>query len=216
MSVLDVLSTMMRGERPVAGLLHNCRLEALGAEAYGVEAVVERLGAAPFEITSAARVVQTAGHVAVFEGERAIFADLFDASIGRLWVLGPDRSGGGEPILAVPFDPDLDQGGGDLFLAASDHTGLAADAVFQVVALGRAVVADVGAPRTRAFAIRAFGTASTGAALFAVFRLRPAGRNVAGFSFIAGYWHDGGHRIIGDFGSEAALADSRWTPRIAV
>ena len=214
MSALDTLRVLAGGARPATGLLHSCRFEGLGIETYGVEAIVERLRMAPFEIAADANIIETPHHIAVFDGERAIFADLYDGNIARLWVLGNDGFGGDEPLLDVPFDPDLSQGGGDVFVAGADHPDLATDAVRHVEAAGRLIVAHADGPRARAFAIRAFGSADDGAALFAVFRLRLDGEDVAGFHLTAARWDGGSSDIVRDFGSEATLAASRWTPRI--
>jgi hypothetical protein len=197
MSALDTLRTLARGERPATGLLHNCRFEGLGIEAYGI-------------------VIETSSHMAVFNGDHALFADVFNDNIGRLWVLGTDGFGGEEPIFSVPFDPDLDQGGGDVFFTVADHPDLAANAAPHVEAAGHAIVAETDGPRTRAFAIRAFGSADEGAVLFAVFRLRLDQEDVAGFHLMAARWDAEGHHIVRDFGSEATLAASRWSPRIGV
>lgn len=216
MNVLDTLRTLAEGMRPRKGLLHNCRFEGLGIETYGIEAIVERIGMAPFQLSAHPTVVQTSDHIAVFDGERAVFADAYDGNIGRLWMLGPDGFGGEETVIAVPFDPDLDQAGGDVLFGQDDHPDLATDAVPQVLTAGRAIIAGAGSPRARAFAIRAFGTAAAGAVLFAVFRLRPEQMDVAGFHLMAARWDADGQQIVRDFGSEAALAASRWCPRIGV
>lgn len=213
MNPLDTLKTLLSGARPAKGLLHNCRFEGLGTETCGIEGVVERIRMAPRTIAPDARVIESSRHIAVFEGEWAIFADVFDGNIARIWILGPYAFGGAEPSLAVPFDPDLAQAGGDVFFAGDAHPDLAVDAAQTVVTLGRAIVAETDGPRTRAFAIRAFGAASQGAALFAVFRLRLVQHNVAGFTLMAARWDEHGQRIVRDLGSEATLAAGRWCPR---
>ena len=215
MSILEILAVLARGVQPASGVLHNCRFEGFGSETYGIEAIVARFRRAPFDILAAADVVETPRGIAVFDGDRAIFADVFDGGIGRLWLLGPDGGDAPEPGLAVPFDPDLDQAGGDVFLATGDHPDLAPDAAQRVAALGRAIVRDVDGLRTRAFAIRAFGTAAGGAALFTVFRMRPDNRDVAGFTLMAARWSGDDDQLVRDAGGEAMLAGRRWTPRFA-
>ena len=223
MTVLDTLAALARGEMPATGVLHNCRFENLGSETYGIEAIVVRLRPAAFAITPGATIVQTPRHVAVFDGDRAIFADIFDGGIGRLWLLGPGAGNeteagpetGPEASIAVPFDPDLDQSGGDVFLAAGDNPALAPDAVPRVAALGHAITCAADGLRTRAFVIRAFGTAAGGAALFAVFRLRPDHGDAAGFTLTAAHWAGADAHFIRDAGGEAVLTRRRWTPRIA-
>jgi hypothetical protein len=214
MSALDTLRELAGGTRPASGLLHNCRFEGLGIETYGVEAIVARLRMAPFDIATDAQTIETLRHIAVFDGDRALFADLYDGNIARLWVLGSDGFGGDEPLLDVPFDPDLSQGGGDVFFAGADHPDLAPEAARQVEAAGQTIVAQADGPRTRAFALRAFGSANDGAALFAVFRLRLDQEDIAGFHLVAARWDSDSSYVVRDFGSEATLAASRWTPRI--
>jgi hypothetical protein len=215
MSVLDTLNALARGRRPATGLLHNCRFEGMGIETYGVEAIIERFRMAAFEITTNALIIEAPNHIAVFEEQRAIFADLYDGQIARLWVLGSDVFDTGESLLGVPFDPDLSQSAGDLFFAPSDHADLADDAARHVEAAGSSVVTEADGPRNRAFVIRTFGSADNGAVLFAVLRLRLDGKNVAGFHLSAARWDHDSHYLVRDFGSEATLAASRWTPRIS-
>lgn len=214
MTPLDTIATLARGTRPAAGLLHNCRLEGHGTEFYGIESIVERFAAAPLDFANDPRIVESPSHMAVFEGTNAIFADLCESNVVRLWLLGGECSAAGEPGISVPFDPDLAQVGGDVFFAAEDHPDLAEEAAPRVAMLGRAVVAEAAGRRVRAFAIRAFGNETCGAALFSVFRLGIEDHVVAGFTLMASWWDSDGHCIVQDRGSEAGLAASNWTPRV--
>ncbi len=214
MSALETLRTLARGERPANGLLHTCRFDGLGHEIYGEEAIVARMGLEPFTIDDDALIFEYAAHIAVLTGERALFADLSDGNIARLWLLGPDGFGGEEPEISVVFDPDLSQARGHVFFAASDYPALAVEAVDRVLAAGREIVDAADGPRTRAFAIRAFGDAAGGAALFAVYRLRPDGDETAGFVNMAAFWGKQETHIVRDIGGEAILAAHAWTPRI--
>lgn len=214
MSALDTLRALASGERPPSGLLHTARFDGLGHEIYGEEAIVARMGLKPFALGDDALVFEDTAHIAVLTGERAFFADLYDGNIARLWLLGPDGFGGEEPEVSVVFDPDLSQARGDVFFAASDHPALTADAADRVRAAGREIVAAADGPRTRAFAIRAFGDASGGAALFAVYRLCPDGDETAGFVNMAAFWGAKETHIVRDYGGEATLAARAWTPRI--
>ncbi len=214
MSALDTLRALASGERPPSGLLHTCRFDGLGHELYGEEAIVARLGLEPFTIDDDALIFEDGAHIAVLTGERAFFVDLSDGNIARLWLLGPDGFGGEEPEVSVVFDPDLSQVRGDVFFVASDHPALAADAADRALAAGREIVAAADGPRTRAFAIRAFGDASGGAALFAVYRLRPDGDDTAGFVNMAAFWGPQETHIVRDIGGEATLVSREWTPRI--
>lgn len=214
MSALEPLRRLASGERPSAGLLHTCRFDGLGHEIYGEEAIVARMALEPFTLDNDALIFEDAAHIAVLSGERAFFADLHDGNIARLWLLGPDGFGGEEPEVSVVFDPDLSQARGDVFFAASDHPALTADAADRVLAAGREIVASADGPRTRAFAIRAFGGAAGGAALFAVYRLRPDGDETAGFVNMAAFWGAEETHIVRDLGGEATLAARAWTPRL--
>ena len=214
MSALDTLRTLARGERPATGLLHNCRFEGGGVESYGIEAIVDRMRAAPFDLSPDLRLVESRRHVAVFDGDRAIVADRAGDNVARLWSIGVDRTADAEPSVAVPFDPDLAQGGGDVLFLADDHPDLAPGAASRVEAIGREIVAGDDGPRTRAFAIRAFGDADEGAVLYAVFRLHPARQALADFTTIAAHWGPGVHRVVRDRSGEATLGARHWTPRV--
>ena len=215
MSAVETLRMLARGERPANGLLHTARLEALGIEAYGEEAIVESFRRAPFDLSDSAAVIAAPGHVAMFDGDTALVADLYGDNIARIWHLYDGDPVEGEPGISVVFDPDLAQARGDVFMAASDHPALAADAAANVLLAGRAIARDeLHAYRTRAFAIRAFGTAAHGAALFAVHRLTGAAERTAGFAMAAARWTPDGLQIVCDEAGEASVAERLWTPRI--
>lgn len=213
MSAVETLRMLAAGERPATGLLHTARLEAFGVELYGEEAIVERFSRAPFVLSDAATVVETPGHLAIFDSETALVADLYGGNIARIWLLGDGEARDGEAGISVVFDPDLAQARGDIFLAASDHPALAADAVGRAIAAGRAITRDNGYC-VRAFAIRAFGTAAEGAALFAVYRLTGEPTRTSGFAMAAVRWTHDSFRIVRDLAGEAAISRRRWTPRI--
>lgn len=214
MTALEALRALAKGERPARGLLHSCRFEGLGHEVYGEEAIVARMRMAPFAIDDDALIIADAAQIAVLTGQHALFADLIDGHIVRLWLLGPDGFNGEEPEISVAFDPDLAQARGDVFFAASDHPALADDAADRVLTAARKTIADTDAPRSRAFVIRAFGDADGGAALFAVYRLRPDGDAIAGFVMTAAFWGADEMHVVRDLGGEAMLAARRWTPNI--
>ena len=220
MSAVDCLKTLAEGARPEAGLLHTARLEAFGVEVYGEEAIVESFRRAPFALSDTARIVEGlshegSGHIAIFDGDTVLFADLYGESIARIWHLGD-----GEPVerergISVVFDPDLAQARGDVFIAASDHPALAPDAVERVKLAGRAIVCDGSkAYRTRAFAIRAFGSFDEGVALFAIYRLAGTAERTSGFAMAAARWTRDGLQIVRDRAGEIATSKHPWTPRI--
>ena len=215
MSAVETLRMLAAGERPITGLLHTARLEAFGVEVYGEEAIVESFRRAPFVLSDTATTVCAPGHIAIFDGDTALVADLAGESVARLW-----RLGNGDPVeaergVSVIFDPDLMQARGDVFVAATDHPELAAEALECVVLAGRAIARDdPGAYRTRAFAVRAFGSADDGVALFAVHRLVGETVRAAGFAMAAVRWTPQGLLVVCDQSGEEAVVERPWTPRI--
>lgn len=220
MSVVDTLIAFAAGGHPAKGLLHTARLAAFGVEVYGEEAIVERFRCAPFDLSNSAKIVAALEHIAIFDAHKAVFADVCGDNIARIWYLGEGDPGRGEPQVSVAFDPDLAQGCGDVFVAASDHPALAAGAIDSLTLAGR-TLARADDPedsrsvyRTRAFVIRAFGTAIEGAALFAVYRLTGEPVRGSGFAMAAARWTPDGLQIVRDRAGEAAIAERPWTPHI--
>jgi hypothetical protein len=214
MTALDTLKALAAGERPPGGLLHSCRFEGFGGEAYGEEAIVERFRAAEFDLPDDAVAFQADGHAAIFAGDCALFADVAEGGISRLWVLSDDEVAKPEPGVSVVFDPDLSQARGDFLFAASDHPALDAGGAAKVEALGASIARDDPGYRTRAFAIRAFGEAARGAALFAVHRLQGDDTRTSGFACAAVCWGETGTMVVRDRAGEDAIARAAWTPRI--
>jgi hypothetical protein len=68
--------------------------------------------------------------------------------------------------------------------------------------------------RARAFVTRAFGDASGGAVLFAVYRLTGGPTRQSGFAMAAAHWNAHGMEIVRDKAGEEAIALRDWTPRI--
>lgn len=215
MNAASTLRVLLAGERPASGLLHTARLEAFGAEFYGEEAIVEALRCAPQPLSDAALFLSAPGHLAVFDGTTALFADLYGELIGRIWRLGDGSPAPRESGFSVAFDPDLTQARGDVFAVASDHSALDAAAFGRVIEAGRAIArGDCVACRTRAFALRAFGSEGEGAALFVVHRLAGQAARTAGFAMVAVRWSAEELTIIHDRAGEAAVAADRSTPCI--
>jgi hypothetical protein len=220
MSAVDTLRLLAAGGRPESGLLHTARLEAFGVEVYGEEAVVESFRGNALELEGNAKVVEAPGHVAIFDSETALIADLHGPNIARLWRLGGGLHLDAEPEISVVFDPDLTQARGDVFFTASDHPQLSADAADQVRLAGRTIARaddpedDHNIYRTRAFVIRAFGNAIEGVALFAVYRLTGDPVRESGFAMAAARWTSDGLHIVRDRAGEAAASLRPWTPRI--
>ena len=215
MIALETLQMLAAGQRPTSGLLHTARLAAFGTEFYGEEAIVEAFRRAPQTISDAAAVLGCRGHIAIFDSDTALFADLHGESIARIWRLGDGVPAAGEPAISVAFDPDLAQARGDVFAAATDHPALAPDAFEKLLQAGRTIAhADPAAYRTRAIAVRAFGSATEGSALFAVHRLIGNPRRTAGFAMAAVRWTSDGLTTFKDRSGEAAAVTGAWTPCI--
>lgn len=215
MSALEALQMLAAGQRPTSGLLHTARLAAYGTEFYGEEAIVEAFRRRPQAISDAVTVLALPGHIATFDSDTALFADLHGKTIARIWRLGDGDPAAGEPGISVAFDPDLAQARGDVFAAATDHSALETGAFGKVIAAGRSIAqGDFAAYRSRAFALRAFGSATEGAALFAVYRLAGEHARTSGFSMSAVRWTNGSLTVVRDRAGEAALAEAQWTPGI--
>ncbi len=217
MTAIDTLRRLAAGEQPRSGLLHTTRLEAFGTEHYGEEAIVEAFRLHPQPLTDKAVVVTDPGHLAIFDGSTALVADLHGELIGRIWRLGEGEPCRGEPRISVAFDPDLAQARGDVFAVASDHPALEPTAFDRVLEAGRDIARDdPAAYRTRAFALRAFGSAVDGAALFAVHRLAGQPVRTSGFALAAAHWTSEGSVIVRDRCGEAALRAAVWSPSITL
>lgn len=216
MSALETVAQLRAGQRPASGLLHICRLHAFGGEAYGEEAIVERFRTMPYAVATGGDplVVAVPGHLALFAGAGAMIADLSGENVSRLWRIGPGTPVLPEPGVSVVFDTDLAQARGDVFFAASDHPALAPDASGIVEEIGRDLARNDTGYRARAFAIRAFGNAREGAALFAVHRLSDEKVRSAAFIHVAARWDDAGVTIVRDTVGEAAATSTPWTPRV--
>jgi hypothetical protein len=214
MSVLETLHILAAGKRPSAGLLHTIRLEAFGIEVYGEEAVVETFRHAPFEITDDARIVDVGNHVSIFDGQIAIFADVSNGNISRIWRLGDGDPLEGERGISVAFDPDLTQTRGDVLFSSSDHANLERDCVESAIATGHLMLDMFTSYRARAFCIRAFGTKESFATLFAVYHLSGESERTSGYSLSATIWDGTRAKAVNDSVGQDALDLRRWTPYV--
>ena len=224
MSASDALRSIAGGHRPDGELLPPCRLEAAGAEFFSEEAIVHSFRNAPFAISDSAVVVESKDHLAIFDAETALIADVFGGNIGRLWRLGPGEPLAAELAIGVPFDTDLMQARGDLAMRREDHPGLAPEAAAAVEEVGRALARDWPASdsapgyRTRSFLIRAFTSGNASVALFALHTLGSGAERTVGFSYAAALLDmNGGHaiRIVRDRAGEAGMNTRPWVPVVA-
>lgn len=187
-------------------VLGACRLESGGVDVFGSEAVIDAFRRAPLALDGAV-LVDSAQGAALFAGGEAVFADLYGAHIGRLWRVGQAGPGTPEPAVGVAFDPDLAQARAAVLFAASDHPGLAADAAARVAAAGRTIIDDPAQFRARAFVVRAFGDARSGAALFAVHALAAQFVRTASLTMAAACWDGDAVRIVRDAASRPVADD---------
>ena len=215
MTALTTICALASGERPSGGLLPPACTEAGGGTAYGEEAIVAHFRAAPWAVGQAAAVVEAAGHLAIFDEDAALIADLHPGGVGRMWRLAGDGAVDAEPAIGVPFDPDIRQVRGDVAFRAADHPALAADAAPAVEAAAAALARGwdgVGrAPfRARTFVIRAFGDGMRAAALVAVHRLGGDTVRTIGFTYAAVLIEGDDVRVVRDRAGEAAAASAPW------
>ena len=225
MSAVAALGCLARGQRPDDALLPPCRLEGLGVELFGEEAILQQFRTSPLEGVKDAAAFQAPCHAALFTEDAALFADLHGERIARIWRLGPGEPREPEPAIGVAFDTDLVQSRRDVALRPEDHPRLAPDAVGAVTAIGRDIahgwMPERGLPnwRTRPFLLRAFSDGDRSAALFAVYRLGAGFERSAGFAFVAAHLSvaDGelaSSHIVRDLAGEKAVEAAVWRPRV--
>ena len=207
MSAADELRDLLAGRAPAGGLLQTLRLEAAGAEFYGEEAVLERGRAAPLDLSDPTEV-RGVSQLALFAGDVAAIADVYDERIGRAWVLSPGESAEPEPAVAVAFDTDLHQQRGAVMWDAADHPNAAPALLDRLAAVGESlldrITRDGSAYRVRAFLVRAFGSAERGVGLFALHRLGPGPERASGWSYAAVLVDPAGDKVVRDLAGEAA------------
>lgn len=224
MKPLEALQMLARGQRPRDALLPPCRLEGLGTQAYGEEAIVSHFRNTPMGSLEATDVVVTPSHIAIFAGEAVLFADVFGDHILRIWRLGPGEPSATQPAIGVAFDTDLFQSRRDAVLRMEDHRELHADAKEIVEQIGYSLAhewtPEDGSPalRARPFCLRAFSNGNIGAALFAVHRLGSGKVRSAGFAFAAARFalgKDGNQEplIVRDLAGEKAVEKAVWRTR---
>jgi len=227
MSPAAFVMQLARGEGYADGpLLPACRLDAGSGESYGVEAIIASFRRAPLAFAAQDDRIETSRHLALFHFSRedqgsALFADLHDGRIARLWRLSPRVPAEVERHISVPFSCDLtrEQPSGVHF-SPSEHPDLDAGAANHIMNTAR-MYARSNAPgeRTRCFVLRAFSCSDRAAALIACFRSRDEGVRTAGFSYAGAALRFSGDRllqsrVISDSCGEGCNADSSWTPRL--
>lgn len=216
MSLRAEIGRLLRGERNEC-LLHNTRLEGFGGEVFGEEAIRQQFAGNRHELSDGADWLESAQQIALFDDRGAVFADRVGDRLTRMWRLGPARTPlAPEQRVDVPFDADLRQQRGDVFLRPEDHPELDEDAVPALIEAGTTLLDDgeLRPYRARAFAIRAFGRADDLAALFALHTLSGDETRASGFSYAAVRVRGARTFIVRDMAGEVAVAAKGWRPQL--
>jgi hypothetical protein len=180
MAPADIIRNLLSGRPDVAShLLAACRTQAYGAEAFGGVMACQMFARQPAPLSREPYVLATDQNLAIFDAdakgqEQAIFADLYDGHVGRLWRLGAGTTDSdAEPALAMAVDVMMSQLRAPVALSAGDHPRLDPAATAPLRQLAAAVATmnpqgDGAIVDGRAFVVRAFTQADRGAALLAV------------------------------------------------
>ena len=222
MNAIEALVVIAQGERVADALLPPCRLEGMGVEAYGEEAIVHHFRRHPLAGWEPALSVRSNYHAALFGDGIALVADLHADRIARIWRLSGGEPGEAEPMIGVAFDTDMIQSRSDVAMRAEDHPELDSALVDSVRRIGERIAhgwsTNEGKPfyRTRPFLLRGFSRNGAGAALFAVHRLGPASQRSAGFAFAAAHLTNGGSgTLVRDIAGENAIEQRGWRSNFA-
>lgn len=218
MSIADAIAEIGRGHRHPA-LLENARLETGGGEGFGQEAILAHFTRHPLDLSDAVWI-ETPSGFATFADDRALFGDLYDGHIARLWRLDPVAGEMPEPAVSVAFDPDLRQARQGVAARIEDHPGLDPTRFDALVAAGRSLLtlrtADEAAPlRARAWLLRAFAGPDGAAGLFATHAVGDeVERRSAGFTFAAALVAGSDVTLVRDGAGEAHRRVAPWRPRL--
>ena len=93
MTPIDALQALARGERPVWNIAFFplAGWKDLGSQAYGEEAIVSQFRQVPFEGRTLRDCISSSGHAAMFAGQSALFADVYDSTSCASGGLDPER-----------------------------------------------------------------------------------------------------------------------------
>lgn len=197
---IDVIRHLLLGQPETASnLLAACRTQAYGAEAFGGVMACQMFSRQPAALSREPHLVAANQALAIFDidgdgREQAIFADLYNGYVGRLWRLGGGETDAeAEAGLVVAVDAKLSQLREGVALSPGDHPELdpAALPALRELAASVAKMNPCGGGALidgRAFVVRAFTEGDRGAALLAVTTPSGAHRQVhaaASFRFTA-------------------------------
>lgn len=219
--MIDLLA-LADGRLP-ATVLPACRLDGFGVEGFGRE----QIGALFARFPGAGDTVAAAGATAaavVGAGTDAwaLFADLHDDNIVRIWRLGPavELLPPPPPAVAVAADDDLHQSRRVVHFDPAGHPGLVPGGAAAVAAAAEAAASlDVGldepALRSRAFVRRAFSDGATHVALLGLSVLaNGARRQPLAFNMLALCADSAPPRLIVDRAGLAAAQARPWAPHL--
>lgn len=213
MSALRHLRDVAQGRRPADdGLLGNTRCGWGRHEVSSEEAILAAFAARPLEVGDDPFGAETASGAALVGRDRALFADVYDGRIGRLWRVGDTAPLPPEPAVDLAFDPDMRQERGSVHFRQDDHPDLDAAAGERLRDEARDLVERLqrdGELRVRAFVVRAFGDAEASAALLALHTLGNETSRSARFSHAMVACHGEDVRVIVDPSQRR-----EWTPRL--
>lgn len=211
-------------------LLHNARFEGLGAEAFGGAAVAELFRAQPIHWAAMTATLVHPRAAALFgstdRGPAALFADLHDGHVARLWLIADhdaDNDAGCQPAIAthVPVDTDRDQRGPAFPFDPAEHPTLDPAHAGRIATLGAALI-DGGMPwpsapqrhaRVRPLVLRAISAGGATGLLLRVQSLADARaggiRSAYGAALL-----DARETLIPDAAALRMAARTPWNPRI--
>ena len=197
------------------------RLEGFGTETYAREPVAALLARHPEGFDDALIV---GGRSAACLASQtpdgsALFADLHDGNIVRLWRLGGTVAAiVARQRVAVAADDDLSQLRSPVFFDAADHRELIEpDAIVAAATAAATLDFGLGAPplRTRVFVRRAFTAGAASAALFGLSVLaNGARRQPLAFNVAALCFPGRAPRLIIDRAGLAAAQAAAWIPHL--
>ena len=215
MSGLSHLRSLAQGQLPANdGLLGNTRCAWGSVDLLSEEAILAAFAAQPFDLSGDLHAVETEQGVALIGADQALYADLYDGRIGRLWRIGASPPLAPEPAIDVAFDADMRQERGDLSFRAEDHPCLEAAAAERLAAAARGLLDTLrrqGKLRVRGFVVRAGGDSAASAALIALFTMSNDTARAASFGYAAlGFGADDDEvRWVTD-----PVRAKPWTPRL--
>lgn len=157
---MTVLGHLLAGHGPA--VLQTCRLEGLGGALYGREEITDALAALAVGVSRLDLETPRSGFW--MDETIAVFADLIDGHVQRLWVMSDRTVLTSAPAIDVPSDPDLRQAVRGVRFDPSDHHGLEPRHAAQI---GEAAMAwsIEGMGRVRPLVLRAASMGDIGLAL---------------------------------------------------